>query len=130
MVTSSLHSAHIEELEGEREGWRNEEGGGEKENMHMCMTTSTFNNLANTHVHVYSLCRRKSRSIKGLPFRPVCAIPVDLFPHTPHCELVILLERIKQHELAETDSATDQSQSPNLTTVTDSQTETETTSGQ
>ena len=106
-----------------------------KENMYMCMTTSTFNNLvflSNTHihVHVYSLCRRKSRSIKGLPFRPVCAIPVDLFPHTPHCELVILLERIKQHELAETDPATDQSQSPNLTTVTDSQTETETKSGQ
>ena len=101
--------------------------------MYVCMTTSTFNNLvilSNTHVHVYSLCRRKSRSIKGLPFRPVCAIPVDLFPHTPHCELVILLERIKQHELAETDPTTDQSQSPKLTTVTDSQTETETKSGQ
>ena len=29
----------------------------------------------------------------GAPFRPVKAIAVDLFPHTPHCEAVLLLER-------------------------------------
>jgi hypothetical protein len=113
------------------------EGGRKGTFMFMCMTISTsivFVISSNTRTYnVYSLCRRKSRSIKGLPFRPVCAIPVDLFPHTPHCELVILLERIKQHELAaETDPpmATDQSQSQKLTTVTDNQTETETKSGQ
>ncbi|GAQ89151.1 hypothetical protein KFL_004920010 [Klebsormidium nitens] len=27
------------------------------------------------------------------PFRPVKAMAVDLFPHTPHCEMVMLLER-------------------------------------
>ncbi|PKA59259.1 Zinc finger CCCH domain-containing protein 24 [Apostasia shenzhenica] len=27
------------------------------------------------------------------PFRPVRAMAVDLFPHTPHCEMVMLLER-------------------------------------
>ncbi|GLU02478.1 hypothetical protein SLE2022_197270 [Rubroshorea leprosula] len=27
------------------------------------------------------------------PFRPVKAMAVDLFPHTPHCEIVMLLER-------------------------------------
>ena len=60
-------------------------------------------------LHNYSsLCRRKSNSIKGLPFRPVSAVPVDLFPHTHHCELVILLERIKRHELSE-QSGTSQS---------------------
>jgi hypothetical protein len=30
----------------------------------------------------------------GNPLLPVCAIPVDLFPHTPHCELVVLFERV------------------------------------
>jgi len=29
----------------------------------------------------------------GAPFRPVRAMAVDLFPHTPHCEAVLLLER-------------------------------------
>lgn len=33
------------------------------------------------------------RKLRGVPFRPVRAQPVDLFPHTPHCELVMLLER-------------------------------------
>ena len=77
-------------------------------------------------LHSHSLCRRKSRSIKGLPFRPVCAIPVDLFPHTHHCELVILLERMKHHELD--DTSVDSNQSPKLTT--DKQTKSETKPGQ
>jgi tRNA (uracil-5-)-methyltransferase len=29
----------------------------------------------------------------AVPFRPVHACPVDMFPHTPHCELVVALER-------------------------------------
>ena len=32
--------------------------------------------------------------MKGLPFCPVRAIPIDMFPHTQHCELVILFRRI------------------------------------
>jgi len=40
-----------------------------------------------------SLCRPASHSFHGLPFVPVRAFPVDLFPHTEHCELVVLLER-------------------------------------
>jgi tRNA (uracil-5-)-methyltransferase len=39
------------------------------------------------------LCRRPSLRVKGTPFSPVMAVPVDLFPHTPHCELVILFQR-------------------------------------
>jgi tRNA/tmRNA/rRNA uracil-C5-methylase (TrmA/RlmC/RlmD family) len=30
---------------------------------------------------------------RGPPMRPVLAVPVDLFPHTPHCEMVTLFER-------------------------------------
>ena len=29
----------------------------------------------------------------GRPFRPVFARPVDMFPQTPHCELVVVFER-------------------------------------
>lgn len=35
----------------------------------------------------------RPRSDSGSPFMPVNAIPVDLFPHTPHCELVLTFER-------------------------------------
>ncbi|KAI7805568.1 tRNA (uracil-5-)-methyltransferase homolog B [Triplophysa rosa] len=33
------------------------------------------------------------RKILGEAFRPTVAVPVDLFPHTPHCELVLVFER-------------------------------------
>lgn len=33
------------------------------------------------------------RKLIGEPFTPKLAIPVDMFPHTPHCELVLVLER-------------------------------------
>ncbi|KPP72370.1 tRNA (uracil(54)-C(5))-methyltransferase B-like [Scleropages formosus] len=32
-------------------------------------------------------------SFPGEPFRPTVAVPVDMFPHTTHCELVIVFER-------------------------------------
>lgn len=41
----------------------------------------------------YSLCRAPSNRVKGTPFRPVKAVAVDLFPQTPHCEMLILFER-------------------------------------
>jgi len=31
----------------------------------------------------------------GGPFRPVYARVVDLFPHTPHAELVMVFERLQ-----------------------------------
>lgn len=46
----------------------------------------------------FSLCRKKSNRVLGRPFRPVSATPIDLFPHTPHCELVVLLERVTEEE--------------------------------
>lgn len=33
------------------------------------------------------------RKILGEAFTPTVAVPVDLFPHTPHCELVLVFER-------------------------------------
>ncbi|XP_064391764.1 tRNA (uracil-5-)-methyltransferase homolog A-like [Halichondria panicea] len=49
--------------------------------------------------NLVNLCRRASNQFKGLPFRPVSATPIDLFPHTPHCEVVWLLERISRDDL-------------------------------
>ncbi|KAL1521797.1 hypothetical protein AB1Y20_021450 [Prymnesium parvum] len=40
-----------------------------------------------------ALCRPPSQSFKGEAFVPAKMIPVDLFPHTQHCELVVVLER-------------------------------------
>nr|CAD1818934.1 unnamed protein product [Ananas comosus var. bracteatus] len=40
------------------------------------------------------LARYRTKSMPNSePFQPVRAMAVDLFPHTPHCEMVMLLER-------------------------------------
>lgn len=39
------------------------------------------------------LSRPSSKTLRGAPFRPVRAVPVDMFPHTKHVELAILFER-------------------------------------
>ncbi|CAN1346489.1 Zinc finger CCCH domain-containing protein 24 [Linum perenne] len=40
------------------------------------------------------LARHRAKSMPiSEPFKPVRAMAVDLFPHTPHCEMVMLLER-------------------------------------
>ncbi|KAJ0970495.1 hypothetical protein J5N97_023372 [Dioscorea zingiberensis] len=40
------------------------------------------------------LARQRAKSMPNSePFRPVRAVAVDLFPHTQHCEMVMLLER-------------------------------------
>lgn len=41
------------------------------------------------------LCRAPSNRVKGTPFRPIKAVAVDLFPQTPHCEMLILFERVE-----------------------------------
>ena len=40
-----------------------------------------------------ALCRPSSNAFRGDPFVPTKLIPLDLFPHTDHCELVVVLER-------------------------------------
>ena len=41
------------------------------------------------------LCRETSNAYVGFPFIPTLAVAVDLFPDTPHCELVLVFERYK-----------------------------------
>ncbi|XP_068633219.1 tRNA (uracil-5-)-methyltransferase homolog A [Battus philenor] len=43
------------------------------------------------------LSRASSKTLRGAPFAPVRAIPVDMFPHTRHIELAILFEREPEH---------------------------------
>ncbi len=43
-----------------------------------------------------NLCRSVSTSMFGTPFVPVKALAVDMFPHTEHCEVVVLFERLKE----------------------------------
>lgn len=45
-----------------------------------------------------NLGRPQSKQYKGEFFIPLRAIPVDLFPHTPHYELVILFERWEERK--------------------------------
>mmetsp|Transcript_13134 Transcript_13134/g.28507 ORF Transcript_13134/g.28507 Transcript_13134/m.28507 type:complete len:757 (+) Transcript_13134:45-2315(+) len=40
------------------------------------------------------LCAPPTKKYKGLPFKPTSAQPVDMFPLTPHCELVMTFDRM------------------------------------
>jgi len=40
-----------------------------------------------------SLSMAESKTKHGAPFVPVKAVPVDMFPQTPHCELIVYFER-------------------------------------
>ena len=46
-----------------------------------------------------ALARPTSNAFPGDPFMPRRAIPVDLFPHSGHFELVILFERMPLKEM-------------------------------
>lgn len=45
------------------------------------------------------LSRPTSKMYHGAPLVPVCAVPVDMFPHTSHCELIIYFERVDLSQL-------------------------------
>lgn len=45
------------------------------------------------------LARPCSKGFKGTPFLPVKAVPIDLFPQTNHCELVMLFERVTDAQI-------------------------------
>ncbi|ETW02436.1 23S rRNA (uracil-5-)-methyltransferase RumA [Aphanomyces invadans] len=40
-----------------------------------------------------TLCGPETSNLKGAAFKPVAAAPVDMFPHTEHCEMIIVFER-------------------------------------
>mmetsp|Transcript_19178 Transcript_19178/g.26586 ORF Transcript_19178/g.26586 Transcript_19178/m.26586 type:complete len:337 (+) Transcript_19178:3-1013(+) len=41
------------------------------------------------------LCQPPTKNYKGTPFKPVFAQPVDMFPLTPHCEMVMAFDRLE-----------------------------------
>ncbi|KAK3084246.1 hypothetical protein FSP39_010652 [Pinctada imbricata] len=61
-----------------------------------CNPTAAKNNFLD-------LVRTPSRHNKGEPYRPVRAVPVDMFPQTKHCELVVLFERELPSDLGNSD---------------------------
>ncbi|GAB5031200.1 23s rrna (uracil-5-)-methyltransferase [Nannochloropsis oceanica] len=48
-----------------------------------------------------ALCGPPSQKLKGVSFRPVKAIPVDMFPHTRHCEVIMVFERGEEEAVEE-----------------------------
>jgi tRNA (uracil-5-)-methyltransferase len=48
------------------------------------------------------LGRPTSKTYHGAPLVPVRAVPVDMFPHTSHCELVVYFERVDFSQLRKT----------------------------
>lgn len=44
------------------------------------------------------LCSVPTNKYVGIPFRPIVAQPVDMFPWTNHCELVMVLDRNKEFD--------------------------------
>jgi hypothetical protein len=48
------------------------------------------------------LSRPASKTYHGAPLVPVRAVPVDMFPHTSHCELIVYLERVDLNQLGKT----------------------------
>ena len=40
------------------------------------------------------LGRHTSKNYSGSPLVPIRAVPVDMFPHTSHCELIVYFERL------------------------------------
>ncbi|XP_066282615.1 tRNA (uracil-5-)-methyltransferase homolog B-like [Branchiostoma lanceolatum] len=45
------------------------------------------------------LCGPTTDKVQGAPFVPVRAVPIDMFPHTRHIELVVLFERQQDHSV-------------------------------
>ncbi|GAB2285099.1 hypothetical protein Dimus_019553 [Dionaea muscipula] len=66
----------------------------------LCTPSADKNERGNKRNHGWrnmgsaGLARQRAKSMpKSEPFVPIKAMAVDLFPHTPHCEMVMLLER-------------------------------------
>ncbi|XP_045171290.2 tRNA (uracil-5-)-methyltransferase homolog A-like [Mercenaria mercenaria] len=54
--------------------------------------------------NIIDLVRPVSKRLRGPRFYPARAVPVDLFPHTDHCELVMLFEREQTDSQEDIDS--------------------------
>lgn len=47
------------------------------------------------------LCTPSSKRYRGRPFKPTFAQPVDMFPFSNHCELVMVFDRLADEELSD-----------------------------
>lgn len=54
---------------------------------------TTFEILQETFQPIFRLMRPESKRWKGNPFKLVKMLPVDMFPYSRQCELVLLFER-------------------------------------
>ncbi|GLH03369.1 Uncharacterized protein GBIM_09287 [Gryllus bimaculatus] len=72
-----------------------------------CDPKAALNNLV-------LLTRSVSKSYYRPPFVPVCAVPVDIFPGTNHCELVIYMERFNEDTHCTRESAVGKSSDTKL----------------
>ncbi|XP_065198545.1 tRNA (uracil-5-)-methyltransferase homolog A-like [Sycon ciliatum] len=75
-------------------------------------------NLKQFKDNILYLCKHPNRAINTMGFRPLKAVTVDMFPHTPHCEVAMLQERVPSPRLADFKSvgeptAADTTQQPN-----------------
>ena len=50
--------------------------------------------VSNASQNLVDICRAPSGRMPGEPFHPVRGTPVDLFPHTLHCELVLCYDHV------------------------------------
>ena len=49
------------------------------------------------------LCCPASKRYRGRPFRPTFAQPVDMFPFSNHCEMVMVFDRMTDEEMGDDD---------------------------
>ncbi|XP_067649445.1 tRNA (uracil-5-)-methyltransferase homolog A-like [Haliotis asinina] len=64
-------------------------------------------NAKSAKTNFIDLIRMESNKHRGAAFLPVKAMPVDLFPQTPHCELIILFERDMDYNRTDQQSGTE-----------------------
>ena len=50
------------------------------------------------------LCGPVSKKYSGSSFKPVTATPVDLFPMTPHCEMIMIFDRYSEEAVGESNA--------------------------